>query len=43
MSDNEVDYYKILGLGITSDRGTIWNAFRNIGTKYIPDEESDNL
>lgn len=43
MEDNEIGYYKILGIERTNDRGTIWKAFRKEGTKYLPDEGSDRI
>ena len=43
MEDNEIGYYKILGIEKTTDRAIIWKAFREIGNKYLPDETADNL
>ena len=41
MEDNDNGYYAVLGIERTNDRGTIWKGFREVGIKYLPDEDSD--
>ena len=43
MEDNDTGYYAVLGIERTTDRGTIWKGFRAMGTKYLPDEDSEHL
>lgn len=43
MTDNETDYYTVLGIEKTNDRGAIWKGFRTMGNKYFPEENSSNL